>query len=270
MGVSGAAVWIFGCFYLREIIFGQRRIDIPSLLEGLALTAFGTALTSWLSGGLGIAAGHFLPRQLVGRAAWAAFAIGAVVGATVGLAANVIFAVSSLDSQSVTTRYGWQRVSEMILALGPTIIPTCAVWVGLWAVRWRSPLPQGFVAGRLYWDSACPFCIRWVGRLGFIARQGSFELVPMQTDAARRDLHLREGELPTEMKLRLADGRLLGGLDAFIAMAEAAGWTAPLGWLLRAPGINTLAWGGYRWVARNRHCLGGSCALPPQPEREVP
>ena len=118
------------------------------------------------------------------------------------------------------------------------------------------------VAGCLYFDGACSFCLRWVGRLGFIARHGGFELVPLQSPAARRDLGLTEAELPAEMKLRLADGRVLGGVDAFIALAEAAGWTAPLGWLARMPGVNELAWRGYRWIALNRHCLGGQCELP--------
>lgn len=122
--------------------------------------------------------------------------------------------------------------------------------------------------GWLFYDGACPFCLRWVGRLGFIARQGGFELVPFQSEIARRELGLAEGELSTEMKLRLADGRLLGGVDAYIALAEAAGWTAPLGWLVRTPGVNALAWRAYRWIAANRYCLGDRCALSPQRERK--
>ncbi|MSU27811.1 MAG: DUF393 domain-containing protein [Pedosphaera sp.] len=125
-------------------------------------------------------------------------------------------------------------------------------------------------AGSLYYDGACPFCRRWVGRFGFIARQGGFELVPFQSEAARRDLGLAENELPAEMKLHLADGRILGGVDAFIALAEAADWCAPLGWLLRLPGVNALAWRAYRWIAANRYCLGGQCVVPPQPERKLP
>ena len=124
--------------------------------------------------------------------------------------------------------------------------------------------------GRLYYDGACPFCLRWAGRLGFIARQGGFEVLTLQSAEARHDLGLVEGELPAEMKLRLADGRVLGGLDACIALAEAAGWCAPLGWLLRVPGVNGLAWRAYRWIAANRYCLGGACIVPPQPERKQP
>ena len=122
-------------------------------------------------------------------------------------------------------------------------------------------VPTG-CTGWLYYDGACPFCLRWVDRLGFIARRGGFELVPLQSDAARRILGLAEGELPTEMKLRLADGRLLGGVDACIVLAEAAGWTVPLGWLARVPGVNALAWRAYRWIAANRYCFAGQCEMP--------
>lgn len=123
-------------------------------------------------------------------------------------------------------------------------------------------------AGWLYYDGTCSICQRWVKRLGFIVRHGGFETMPFQTEAARRDLGFVESELPHEMKLRLADGRLLGGVDACIAIAEAAIWAAPLGWLMRLPGINALARGIYRRIAASRYCLGGQCAVPPSPERK--
>ena len=138
-----------------------------------------------------------------------------------------------------------------------------------WALALMRPAPTTS-AGCLYYDGACSFCERWVKRLGFIARQGDFEWMPFQSEAARRNLCLTEDEVPPEMKLRLADGRLLGGVDACIALAEAAGWTAPLGWLMRLPGVNALAWRAYRWVAANRYCISGQCAVPPSPERKQP
>ncbi len=117
------------------------------------------------------------------------------------------------------------------------------------------------VAGRLYYDGACSFCDRWVKRLGFIARQGGFETMPFQTENARRDLNLAEGELPNEMKLRLADGVVVGGVDALIAMAQAVWWIAPLGWLMRLPGLNAITWWCYRWIAANRYCFSGKCRV---------
>lgn len=123
-------------------------------------------------------------------------------------------------------------------------------------------------AGRLFYDGACPFCRRWVKRCGFVARQGGFELATLQSDEARRDLGLAHGEVPSEMKLRRANGRVLGGVAVVIALAEAGDWTAPLGWLLRLPGLNALAGRGYRWIAANRYCFDGKCILPPRRERK--
>ncbi len=140
MGVSGAAVWVFGCLFLPEVIFGQRRLDWQSLLEGLVITAYGTGLTAWLSGGLGAAVGHFLPRHLVGRTAQASFLIGAGAGAAAGLAADTIFAICSMRFDSIATLYAWRRFGEVILHTAVTIVPTCAVWVGLWAVWWNRKL----------------------------------------------------------------------------------------------------------------------------------
>jgi predicted DCC family thiol-disulfide oxidoreductase YuxK len=114
-------------------------------------------------------------------------------------------------------------------------------------------------AGVLYYDGACPLCLRWVKWFGFIVRQGGFDLVAFQSDQARRDLGLLEGESLHEMKLRLTAGPLLGGVDACAALAEAAGWCAPVGWLLRAPVVNGLAWRVYRRIAANRYCMAGQC-----------
>ncbi len=176
---------------------------------------------------------------------------------------------------------GWFAAAELFVdrldfapgywqaCFGLTVLGLCYGAVTGCALALMQPAPTA-CTGWLYYDGACPFCLRWLGRLGFIARQGGFEVVQPQSEAARRDLGLSEGELPAEMKLRLADGRLLGGVDAYIVLAEAAGWTAPLGWLARVPGFNQLAWRGYRWIAANRYCLGASCQLPAQPERRLP
>jgi hypothetical protein len=39
-------------------------------------------------------------------------------------------------------------------------------------------------------------------------------------------------------------------------------WLKPFVLALEAPGLRRLARRGYRWLARNRHCLGGQCVLP--------
>lgn len=146
------------------------------------------------------------------------------------------------------------------VCLGLAIVGLCYGAVTGYALALMRPVPTTS-SGTLFYDGACSLCQRWVKRLGFIARQGGFGVVPFQSAMARRYLGLAEGELPSEMKLRLADGQLLGGVDAFIAMAEAAGWTAPYGWFLRLPGVNPVAWRIYRWIAANRYCMAGQCKV---------
>ena len=171
---------------------------------------------------------------------------------------------------------GWFVIAQLVGASlaqtphgsGPLPASVVLAFVGLChgaatggALMLMRPVLSGS-AGRLFYDGACPFCQRWVKRCGFVARQGGFALLTLQSDEARRDLGLAAGELPLVMKLRLANGRVLGGVDAVIVLAEAGDWTAPLGWLLRLPGLNALAWRGYRWIAANRYCFGGRCVIP--------
>jgi predicted DCC family thiol-disulfide oxidoreductase YuxK len=263
MGVSGATVWATLIFCLSMLVSSESWSAQGVALYGGIVVAYLAFLASLVLAPLGALIGWQMPRRLNGLRPWSVFLLGGYTGAFAG-------ALTALGFMGAgTVQAGWSAMQDTLPFYLLTLPTVFGLWTGLWIQRWRDRLPQGHVAGRLYWDADCPFCIRWVGRLAFVARQGGFALVPLQAEEARRDLGLREGELPVEMKLRLADGRLLGGVDAFIAMAEAAGWTAPLGWLLRAPGVNALAWRGYRWVARNRHCLGGNCALPPQEGRRV-
>ncbi|NBR83910.1 MAG: DUF393 domain-containing protein [Verrucomicrobia bacterium] len=264
LGIGGAAVWSTVIFGLSIYLGGAGWRAQGIAIYGGIMVAYMTVVASAGLVPLGLLMGWQMPRRLAGLLPWPVFFLGCYAGALAG--ALTAFGLVGLGAAQAN----WAAVKDTLPFYLFTLPLIFGLWTGLWAQRWRDRLPQDYLAGRLYWDSLCPFCIRWVGRLAFVARQGGFVLVPLHSEEARRDLGLREGELPAEMKLRLADGRLLGGLDAFTTMAEAAGWPAPLGWLLRAPGVNALAWRGYRWVARNRHCLTEPCPLSPQPERKLP
>jgi len=63
------------------------------------------------------------------------------------------------------------------------------------------------------------------------------------------------------MWLRLADGRTFGGVNAWGALLRHVWWLWPLGVLLVLPGVNAAARILYRWIAKNRHCLGGACTI---------
>ena len=263
MGFSGAAVWAGLIFVVSTYLNGESWRAVGLVIYGCIMAAYMTLVVSMGLVPLGAVIGWRMPRRLSGLRPWAVFFQGLYRGALAGaLTALGLFGAGSAQASWAAADVLWFYLL--------TVPPVFGVWTGLWAQQWRDRLPRGYIAGRLYYDGACPFCLRWVGRLAFIVRHGGFELVTLQSEAARRDLGLAEGELPPEMKLRLADGQLLGGVDAYIVLAEAAGWTAPLGWLARLPGLNQLTWRCYRWIASSRYCLGGQCVLPPHPERKLP
>ena len=86
--------------------------------------------------------------------------------------------------------------------------------------------------------------------------------MPMQAASSRERLGLRADELPEEMQLMLPDGRCLGGMTALAYMARSVWWLWPGAILVELPGLRFIAKAGYRWVARNRRCLGGACRPP--------
>jgi predicted DCC family thiol-disulfide oxidoreductase YuxK len=120
--------------------------------------------------------------------------------------------------------------------------------------------PRGWV---LY-DGICPVCTSSVERWGPLLRRRGFGFAALQTEWVRLRLGLQPGEFPAEMKLLLPDGTQLGGVDALIALGRTVWCWWPVAVLASWPGFNALAWLGYRWIARNRYCLGDVCALPKQ------
>lgn len=116
--------------------------------------------------------------------------------------------------------------------------------------------------GWVFYDGECRFCVRGARRWGgFFSRRG-FHWLPLQTPGTAARLGMTEAMLREEMKLLRTDGRMLGGVDAWAVLLRSAWWLWPLGALLALPGARWLGGVAYRWVARNRHCLGGSCELP--------
>jgi predicted DCC family thiol-disulfide oxidoreductase YuxK len=82
----------------------------------------------------------------------------------------------------------------------------------------------------------------------------------LQSPQSRAWLGLAEGELPPEMKIAFPDGSTLGGAIAIAYMLRKVWWMAWIGWLIPAPGIRWVSERVYRWLARNRGCLGDLCA----------
>lgn len=125
-------------------------------------------------------------------------------------------------------------------------------------------------AGWVFYDADCPLCVAGVRRIGGLFARRGFAWEPLQGP----DVALRLGASPAamldEMKLLLADGRVVGGADAWSELLRSVWWLSPLGWLMRLPGLHELCLAAYCCLARNRYCLGGACrrdSLPPKHHR---
>jgi predicted DCC family thiol-disulfide oxidoreductase YuxK len=118
-------------------------------------------------------------------------------------------------------------------------------------------------AGWIFFDAECPFCVACRDRWGRIFERRGFVWVPLQTPGAEERLKVGPAQMMSEMWLLPAEGQTASGVDAWIALMASVWWLKPMALLLRLPGIHGAAQTGYRWVARNRHCMGGQCRLPP-------
>jgi predicted DCC family thiol-disulfide oxidoreductase YuxK len=116
-------------------------------------------------------------------------------------------------------------------------------------------------AGWVCYDGECAFCLRWVRRVEAQLTRRGFRFVTLQTQWVKDRLSLSEADLLAEMKLLLPDERILGGADAAVILARYVWWLWPL-WLAgKMPGAMIPLRAGYRFMARNRHCSTGGCAV---------
>ncbi len=114
--------------------------------------------------------------------------------------------------------------------------------------------------GWIFFDGECAFCMAQRLRWGRIFERRGFVWLPLQTPGTAKRLGLSDTQLRQAMRLLLADGRTLGGADAWMEMVRSVWWGWPL-WLLSClPGVRQLLRKVYRVIAANRHCLGGVCS----------
>lgn len=124
-----------------------------------------------------------------------------------------------------------------------------------------SDTTAGRPAGWIYFDGECRFCVAHRRRWGPLFERRGFVWIPLQTPGTARQLGLTEARLHEQMWLRLPDGRLYGGVESWAAAMRRVPWLWPLGVALMLPGLHALAAAAYRWIAKRRHCLGGTCSL---------
>jgi predicted DCC family thiol-disulfide oxidoreductase YuxK len=122
--------------------------------------------------------------------------------------------------------------------------------------------------GWVLYDGQCAFCTGWMARIGGILRRRGFVPEALQSPWVGERLGLPPGELLRDIRLLLKDGRLISGADAYLYIMRRIWWVCPLGLLFALPGLKFLFAAAYRKFARNRYCIGGTCALH-LPERQT-
>lgn len=127
------------------------------------------------------------------------------------------------------------------------------------------PVNDASARGRVFYDAECRFCVAGRRRWGGLFERRGFAWVPLQTPGTAARLGITENQLRAEMWLQRADGRTFSGVGAWSELLRRVWWLWPLGMLIALPGFNALARLLYRWIARNRHCLGGSCQIHSHP-----
>lgn len=66
---------------------------------------------------------------------------------------------------------------------------------------------------------------------------------------------LRLGDrLLQDIRLLLASGELLAGVDVYLYAARRIPWLRPLAYLFGLPVLRPILERGYRWLAQNRYC----------------
>jgi predicted DCC family thiol-disulfide oxidoreductase YuxK len=122
--------------------------------------------------------------------------------------------------------------------------------------------------GWIFFDAECRFCVASRRRWGRLFERRGFVWLPLQTPGTAERLGAGPELLMTAMWVLPAGARPQRGVDAWMALMRHVWWLEPFAVVLELPGIKPAARAVYRWIARNRHCLGGQCRIGPrQPRR---
>jgi predicted DCC family thiol-disulfide oxidoreductase YuxK len=114
--------------------------------------------------------------------------------------------------------------------------------------------------GIVCYDGECRLCLGLINRWGQRLRAAGFSLARLQAPWVQQRLGLRG--IPDEMKLISADGRVLGGADAVVAIAEGLGLAHALAEGARSALVMPVLRRFYVAVAKHRACVDGACRLP--------
>jgi predicted DCC family thiol-disulfide oxidoreductase YuxK len=121
----------------------------------------------------------------------------------------------------------------------------------------------------VFFDGNCPMCRGWIDRFRGRLERAGFGLAPLQSSTAHGILKLPEEALLAEMRV-VKDGVVSGGADGLICLAKTLGKAKWINALMDLPGMRPVLRTIYRFVASNRTCDDGTCALNPNRRSGVP
>jgi predicted DCC family thiol-disulfide oxidoreductase YuxK len=116
--------------------------------------------------------------------------------------------------------------------------------------------------GWVLYDGGCGFCSRWVGFWAKTLRRHGFEPAALQEPWVSQKLGMPVNALLADIRLLTSTGDLISGADVYLYVTGRIWWAWPFYAIFSLPGFNRLIHVGYRWFARNRYCVSGSCKLP--------
>jgi len=124
---------------------------------------------------------------------------------------------------------------------------------------------------KVYYDGLCPLCLRTVIVVEHFDIRGGVAFLDLQSHAGKESALADLDERVLLQDLYAVDlrGRRFQGVDAYLQILGALGYTRPLAWLMSLPGIYHLARRTYRHIADSRQRCDASC-LPPPPSTTGP
>jgi predicted DCC family thiol-disulfide oxidoreductase YuxK len=111
------------------------------------------------------------------------------------------------------------------------------------------------------YDGECSFCTRWVSFWSGALRRRNIETAALQEPWVEQRLRLSEEQILYDIRLLTADGDLISGANVYLYVWRRIWWAWPLYAVFSRPGCNKLIHLGYRWFARNRHCVSQVCRI---------
>ena len=126
--------------------------------------------------------------------------------------------------------------------------------------------PRSDVHGYVLYDGTCGLCSQMVPRLERTLSTAGFAIAPLQAEWVIRSLGLHPEDLIQDIRIALADGRVVSGADAYLYAMRRMPWMRPLGLFLSLPVARWITKHLYGVFSRNRFTISQLCGLkPPTP-----